>query len=60
MDIISKHQAAYRSTRNWADDRQTDYNGNHPFVNNDVTQFNADYWTRMKMIADSCASRGLE
>jgi beta-mannosidase len=47
------------ATRNWDDNRRTDYNGNLPFVNNDVTQFNTAYWNRLKIIADSCATRGL-
>ncbi len=47
------------ATRSWPDDRRTDYNGNLPFINNDVTQFNTNYWNRLGMIADECANRGL-
>lgn len=40
------------------DDRK-DYYGNSPFINDDITQFNAAYWNRWRGIADKCANRGL-
>jgi len=44
------------ATRNWS---QTDCNGNTPFANNSITQFNSSYWNRWRWIADEAAERGL-
>jgi hypothetical protein len=50
------------ATRNWSspqDYARTDYKGNYPFINNDVTRFDTAYWNRWRWIADECAKRNL-
>jgi Protein of unknown function (DUF4038)/Putative collagen-binding domain of a collagenase len=50
------------ATRNWnqaTTPESADANGNHPFVGDDVTQFNPAYWDRWRSIVDRATERGL-
>ena len=48
------------SSRNWKEDStRTDYQGNYPFIDKDVTRLNTAYWNRWRWIADECAKNKL-
>ncbi len=50
------------ASRNWKapqDYARMDFNGNLPFINNDVTQLDTAYWNRWRWIAGQCQKRNL-